>query len=421
MLGSSAFKGEFRWAALAASALLLAACNGEIGDVPGGEGGGSSGGLEGGQGGQGGQGGGPGSGGQGGQGGQGGGSVDPTLVPMFVAQGHAGRTIISCDDGMTWVGNRSDDDAYPCFSDAPHDCDHHPGAGRGIDYGNGYFVATFGWGKPGSIRRSKNGVDWEPVLEGKTFAGIAFDGTVFLAGERPPQVSDGSGAMWAPGGDLDSPVWNTRRTGFAPHDGGRFLIAFGGNEGNDLNVSKDRGATWARPTTLPGACAGDIQWSGGFAYGNGVIVVLGGTGVACRSLDGGDTWTQSDIGGDVDARLLWNGDAFVTWGRDASYDSMRYTSPDGADWTATPIEVRKKNPDGTTQTGPGPILGAVTRSDKGTYVAVHGGWGDWYEKQRFYRSTDGVTWDELPAGSFVGSHPVQFIVHGLGEKSAVCP
>ena len=38
-----------------------------------------------------------------------------------------------------------------------------------------------------------------------------------------------------------------------------------------------------------------------------------------------------------------------------------------------------------------------------------------------YRSSDGVTWDELPEGSFVGSHPIQFIVYGAGEKSAVCP
>jgi hypothetical protein len=100
---------------------------------------------------------------------------------------------------------------------------------------------------------------------------------------------------------------------------------------------------------------------------------------------------------------------------------MLYESPDGAAWTAKPTEVRKKNPDGTTQTSPGPHLGAVDRSDKGTFVAVNGGWQQYYEKQRFYRSSDGITWDELPAGSFVGSHPVQFITHGLGEKSAVCP
>jgi len=410
MLESPVFVRQSSWTALAAAALVLVACSG--GRV-GGSGEGAAG-----QGGQGGQGGGPGG---GGQGGQGGGIVDPNLVPLFVAQGMAGRTVISCDDGMTWVGNRSDDDTYPCFSSTTYDCDHHPGAGRGIAYGNGYFVATFGWGKPGSIRRSTNGVDWENVLEGKTFAGIVFGGDGFLAGERPPQVSDSAGAMWAPGGDLNSDVWNARRTGFAPHDGGRFLIAFGDGSGNDLNVSKDRGATWARPTTLPAACAGDIQWSGGFAYGNGIIVVLGGTGVACRSLDGGDTWTESSIGGGVDARLLWTGNEFVTWGRDANYATMQFTSADGAAWTATPTEVRKKNADGTTQTSPGPLLGAVDRSDAGTYEAVNGGWEQWYEKQRFYRSTDGITWDELPAGAFVGSHPIQFITHGVGKKSAVCP
>jgi hypothetical protein len=417
MLDSPAFMGKCSWAALATAALVLVACgggtagSGEGGSGPGGGGG------QGGQG-QGGQGGGPGG---GGQGGQGGGNVDPNLVSIFVAQGHMARTIVSCDDGMTWVGNRSDDDAYPCFSGPGFDCDHNPGAGRGIAYGNGYFVATFGWGYPGSIRRSKNGVDWETTLPGKTFAGIVFGDGVFLAGERPPQISDGSGAMWAQGGDPDSAVWNTRRTGFAPHDGGRFLLAFGGNEGNDLNVSKDRGATWTRPTTLPSACAGDIQWEGGFAYGNGAIVVLGGKGVACRSLDGGDTWTESNIGGGVGARLLWTGSEFVTWGRDSNFAAMRFTSTDGATWTATPTEVRKKNADGTTQTSPGPNLGAVDRSDAGTYVGVNGGWTDWYEKQRFYRSTDGITWDELPAGSFVGSHPISFITHGLAEKSAVCP
>ncbi|MDI1435907.1 hypothetical protein [Polyangium sorediatum] len=412
MLDSAAFVGKYGKAALAAAALVLVACGGETAGGSG-EGGSAGPGGAGGQGG-----GGPGG---GGQGGQGGGIVDPDLVPIFVAQGMVGRTVVSCDDGMTWVGNRSDDDTYPCFSSIEFDCDHRPGAGRGITYGNGFFVATFGWGEPGSIRRSKNGVDWETVLEGKTFAGIVYGSDVFLAGERPPQVADAFGGAWAPGGDVDSEVWNVRRTGFAPHDGGRFLLAFNSGNGNDINVSKDKGATWARPTTLPAACAGDIQWAGGFAYGNGTIVALGGTGVACRSLDGGDTWTASNIGGEVDARLLWTGDTFVTWGRDADYVSQRYTSPDGATWTKTPTEVRKKNADGTTQTSPGPLVGAVTRSDGGTYVAVNGNWGQWYDQQRFFRSTDGVTWDELPAGAFPGSHPIQFITHGLGERSVVCP
>src|SRR5262245_36884214 len=31
-------------------------------------------------------------------------------IPIFVAQGNVGRTTISCDDGQSWVANRSDDD-----------------------------------------------------------------------------------------------------------------------------------------------------------------------------------------------------------------------------------------------------------------------------------------------------------------------
>jgi len=373
-----------------------------------------------GQGGSGGQTG-PGGGGQGGQGG----STNPTAVPMFIAQGMVGRTIVSCDDGMTWVGNRSDDDAYPCFSDADHDCDHHPGAGRGITYGNGYFVTTFGWGKPGSIRRSRNGSDWENTLEGKTFAGVVFGNGIFLAGERPAQGSSDDGKTWTPGGDPDSAVWNVRRTGFAAHDTGRFFLAFESGGVRDINVSSDSGATWKRPTTLPAECAGDMQWSGGFAHGNGTTLVLGGTGVACTSKDGGDTWAAANIGGTVDSRLVWDGSMFVTWGRandgNGGTYPARFTSSDGSSWMATAIMVRSKNPDGTMQTKPGPDLGAVARSDSGTYVAVNGGWQQWYDKQRFYRSEDGITWDTLDAANYVGSHPIQFIAFGMGERGGACP
>ena len=364
---------------------------------------------------------GPGGGGQGGQGG----SVNPTAVPMFIAQGMVGRTIVSCDDGKSWVANRSDDDTYPCFSDVDHDCDHHSGAGRGITYGAGYFVTTFGWGKPGSIRRSRNGTDWETTLEGKTFAGIVFGADRFVAGERPPQASTDSGGTWTAGGSPDSMVWNVRRTGFAAHDGGRFFLAFEGGGMRDLNVSADSGATWKRPTTLPSECAGDMQWSGGFAYGNGVALVLGGTGIACTSKDGGDTWTATNIGGTVDSRLVWNGTAFETWGRanngqGGTYPA-RFTSNDGSAWMATAIQVRTKNADGTTKTSPGPDLGAVARSDAGTYVGVNGGWQQWYDKQRFYRSEDGVTWDTLDAADYVGNHPIQFIAFGMGERGGACP
>src|SRR5438045_724793 len=44
-------------------------------------------------------------------------SPPPGKVAIFMAQGMLGRTMISCDDGNTWVGNRSwelEGDAFLC-------------------------------------------------------------------------------------------------------------------------------------------------------------------------------------------------------------------------------------------------------------------------------------------------------------------
>jgi hypothetical protein len=57
----------------------------------------------------------------------------------------------------------------------------------------------------------------------------------------------------------------------------------------------------------------------------------------------------------------------------------------------------------------------------GTFVAVKGGWQVWYEQQRFYRSTDGVTWDELPDGAYRQGHPITAMVAGFAQRSSVCP
>lgn len=66
----------------------------------------------------------------------GGTAVDAGTVSLFVAIGHVTRSIVSCDDGRTWVANRSDNDEIRCFTSAPDggsaDCDHRYGAGRGI-------------------------------------------------------------------------------------------------------------------------------------------------------------------------------------------------------------------------------------------------------------------------------------------------
>ena len=100
---------------------------------------------------------------------------------MFVAQGDVGRTAVSYDDGYSWIGDESDDAAVVCFTDGT-DCDHHSGAARGLAFGDGWFLATFGWGTPGGIRRSADGIAWEPVLTGTTFGGIAYRGSIVRMG-----------------------------------------------------------------------------------------------------------------------------------------------------------------------------------------------------------------------------------------------
>lgn len=71
---------------------------------------------------------------------------------MFIAAGHGGRTVTSCDDGKTWIANHQYDTA---------NIDHSPYTEKGFAYGNGIFVHLIGWGAPPSVKVSKNGIDWK--------------------------------------------------------------------------------------------------------------------------------------------------------------------------------------------------------------------------------------------------------------------
>jgi len=62
-------------------------------------------------------------------------------------------------------------------------------------------------------------------------------------------------------------------------------------------------------------------------------------------------------------------------------------------------------------------LGPVARSASGALVGLSSVWLG-YEQQSFYRSTDGLSWEQLPASSFVASHPIFYITFGFAET---CP
>lgn len=335
----------------------------------------------------------------------GGGAVDAgggdELVPVFVAQGYAGRTTISCDDGRTWVADRSLDDSLRCFQ-GDLDCDHHPGRAKGVVYTKGWFVATYGWGPPGSVQRSRDGVSWETTLEDTTFGGIAALDDVVMLGARSVRVSDDEGATWSDpiGSELEG--WNVRRAGAAPQGGGRLLLV---GDAGDVTLSSDGGATWWRPDTLPGSCGRNIQNDGGVASIGDAIVIVGGDGSVCRSTDAGRTWTEHSVGGSVSSsEVVSTGSELMVWG-----GGRVYRSSDGASWSSTSL-----SPSGVD-------IGAVARSAEGTFVAVNGGWNRWYEDQRFYRSTDGVTWSELPQDAYRRGHPILQIEAGWAVPSEACP
>ena len=319
-------------------------------------------------------------------------------MAAFIAQGHVGRTTLSCDDGRSWVADQSMDDSLRCFVDDT-DCDHHPGAGKGISYGRDYWFATYGWGPPGGIRRSTNGVDWTEVLGETTFGGIAVGPESVVAGARNARRTTDDGESWVDTGDTTLSVWNVRRVGYLAEAGLFVLVA----DESDIVFSSDEGASWWHADAMPDTCGRSIQTAGGIAEGDGTLLILGGDGVACTSTDGGARWSAAEVGQDGLGQLVWDGEAFVTFS-----NGRVHRSADGVSWTSE-------------DTTPSVRVGAAAYSpETGTIVGVRGGWRTWYEDQLFWRSTDGGrTWEE--AGSFTGSHPIRFVEFGWVEPSPACP
>lgn len=323
-------------------------------------------------------------------------------VPVFVAQGHAGRTVRSCDGGESWIDDTSDDDAIRCFSDG-FDCDHHPGAGKGIVYGRDHFFATFGWGMPRGVLRSTDGVTWEPTLEGTTFGGLAYGNGVLVAGARNARVTADQGATWNDAVDTTLEGWNVRRSAWVNAGAaGLFVIVGDGDGGPDVVLSED-GTTWWHPMSFPkGECGNGVQTEGGIVAGNGTLVIVGGDGMACRSTDGGRNFTSHRISDGTSSQAVFDGSHFWVWARGTAYRSA-----DGASWesmTTTPsVDI-------------GPVAYHPTL---GRFVAVRGGWQTWYDGQVFWHSDDGVRW--TVAGTFTGGHPIRFVSEGWAPPSERCP
>lgn len=316
---------------------------------------------------------------------------------VFMAQGHLGRTIMSCDGGLTWINDRSDNPSGRCWQGGANDveCDHTPITGRGLDAGDGYFYANFGWGYPGSVRRSADGVNWTTIRSNGNGDGILYyDGQLWSSwGNYNSAFSTNQGQTWTQNTTLPGVV-----TPLA-HRAGNLFFAVSRDQAG-LIISQNGGQTWQYRSEFPHGSALH------FAYGNNIHLMVGGSS-ATRSLDNGTTWSRNAnaISGSF-IGLSFNGTHFVGF-----TSSARWMSTDGVTWSQTVINNR-----GSVTLNKPIAYNPETR----TYVAVPEFWIAGYADQRALHSTDGITWNQLSTTAFPQGHPITRIVSGP-MQTRYCP
>lgn len=328
----------------------------------------------------------------------------PVMVDVFMASGHMGRTVFSCDDGRTWIHDKSENDNARCWVDGnPNyvECDHTPFSGRGLEYGDGWFFANFGWGYNGSLRRSRDGVNWQTMRSDGSGFGVAYVGGVLMVTWGGGGLSLNQGMTWqryavSPiDGALDHPQ--------LLRVGNKFALLGRDTGAVRFSLSLDQGVNWIRPASL------QVDWLKDIEEGNGRMVVVGysnSVSYSAISTDNGLTWTartQTAMNGARLEYLVFTGTQFVSWGA-----GKRWTSADGLTWIAANMNVENLNPDW--------MEGQVAYNPTtGTYVRIHDSWNGYYGMQKAYRSSDGITWQMVPPTAFKGGHPIRNMVLGKME------
>lgn len=316
-------------------------------------------------------------------------SVDaaPERVPVFVAYGHGIRTMLSCDDGATWVGNqyeKAEDDDFT----------HDATAARSLVFDAGRFVIAIGWGGPGRIRTSEDGVSWNEVFgvshDQSIWTAASGNGVIVLGEGTRTWRSVAGGSVFSEGGELE-PAASHLQLGFGAHDGGRFVAA--GDQ--VIHVSSDHGASFSQ-ASVPDDAKGCLGSKRGPVYGGGVFLITSSSGAVCRSVDGGATWSKAQIGFDDVGDPLYYAGAFWVY----RY-AKAFRSTDGAVWTEVPSQ-------GVTR------FDALAASETtGTILALSNG--------TLYRSSDATTFEKLPAASYdLGGAGLQHLAFGWALPSSAC-
>ncbi len=321
----------------------------------------------------------------------------PNLEPVFVAIGAGAWAATTCDRGQTWSTSE--------FS--PDREDHSEwSAFGGLAFGNDAFVMATGWGFPGHVIRSADGVIWQDLddaaFPGSGFdssvGGVVFDGASFLLfGSSIWSSADGS--TWTVTGNELPPGSNQLRQLRAFPTG--LIVAsvetqYGDDHslGNWITVSSDGGTSWSEGTGYDAACGNPIQHWGDIELKDGVLLV--GAETLCRSTDLGQTWSTVETPNGESIRDLF-ADATYFY---AASGSRIFRSADGTSW--------EEAADLGTEIAKGSWGG-------GAYVAMNG------DGTRVFYSGDGSSWDEGTISTALTPTIVRDLGVGYFANADACP
>lgn len=366
-------------------------------------------------------------------------NASTNTVPVIVAQGYIGRTTISCDDGKSWIADRSFDiegNAMVCGNKSPVicgvsscykkesngnctlqsvcDCGHDSGYGKGIVIAKNQILANFGWGGPGVILRSVDGQQWNNSYNfdaSYLYPNISFNSGRFIHFSSQPHIST-DGLSWSNGAfanfnGANQPWTSPRAFDLLQYKTESRLI--GVIDGDIMRISSNNGDSWTSPKVIPAGCTDGIGNSQRILTGNDIAVIITSTGKSCRTSDGGETWTLHNItSNELFAYPIFANGKFMTWSRAAgSSNGLRYSSTDGVNWVATPMKTNT-------------WLGAIGVSPTGTLVSTNG-IDTGYSSQEFLRSEDdGLTWVSIPQSNYKKSHAIVRFQSGYIAAGGIC-